>query len=326
MSDGSTAPITASFAATGGTISSSGLYTAGATAGTFRVIASQSGGTLADTASVTITASSPPQASGTTYFFANAESGTVSPPLQYPYADGGGMLPINSTTRARNSTRSFKFEIAPSTSPTSKSQFLQNAPQSSMSCQSNHFCTGWYSWYTYVDAGYTSPTDWNMLLGWMTAVSGAPSPISHIGLEMWGGNGTTRGTGPLQVVYTLKNCAVGLYPCPNIPGYANSGGWYKMTSASPAGIVSFPRGQWVHLAVYYKMAPTNGQVIIWQDGVKIMDLTAPTMNTFGGHSIDPLHNTAGDLMLQFGAYGGAESQTRRIYVDDFRVSNYRPAP
>ena len=44
---------------TGGTITRSGLYTAGSTAGTFRVIAVQQGGTKADTASVTITAAAP---------------------------------------------------------------------------------------------------------------------------------------------------------------------------------------------------------------------------------------------------------------------------
>jgi len=58
-SDGSTGPVTVTYGATGGTISSAGRYTAGQTAGTYRVIATQSGGTLADTAQVTITAPSP---------------------------------------------------------------------------------------------------------------------------------------------------------------------------------------------------------------------------------------------------------------------------
>ena len=44
------------WSATGGTITTGGLYTAGATAGTFRVIAVQQGGTKADTATVTVTA------------------------------------------------------------------------------------------------------------------------------------------------------------------------------------------------------------------------------------------------------------------------------
>ena len=59
MSDGSTSPVSVNWMATGGTITSGGLYTAGTTAGGFRVIAVQQGGTLADTAAVTITALPP---------------------------------------------------------------------------------------------------------------------------------------------------------------------------------------------------------------------------------------------------------------------------
>ena len=60
MSDGSTSAVTVAWAAGGGTISSTGLYTAGQTAGTFRVIAAQSGGSLADTAAVTVDAPTTP--------------------------------------------------------------------------------------------------------------------------------------------------------------------------------------------------------------------------------------------------------------------------
>lgn len=55
LSDGSSTPVTVTYGASGGTITSGGLYTAGSTAGTFRVIATQQGGTLADTSQVTIT-------------------------------------------------------------------------------------------------------------------------------------------------------------------------------------------------------------------------------------------------------------------------------
>jgi parallel beta-helix repeat protein len=54
MSDGSTSPITASFTATGGTVTGTGYYTAGATLGNFRVIASDQASGKADTAAVTI--------------------------------------------------------------------------------------------------------------------------------------------------------------------------------------------------------------------------------------------------------------------------------
>ena len=59
MSDNSTSNITVTWAATGGSVTSAGRYSAGTTAGTFRVIATQQGGTKADTATVTITPAAP---------------------------------------------------------------------------------------------------------------------------------------------------------------------------------------------------------------------------------------------------------------------------
>ncbi|MGH7561479.1 MAG: hypothetical protein ACRENB_10710, partial [Gemmatimonadales bacterium] len=53
-SNGSTTPPAVTWTATGGTISTGGLYVAGPSGGTFRVIATQQGGTLADTADVSI--------------------------------------------------------------------------------------------------------------------------------------------------------------------------------------------------------------------------------------------------------------------------------
>jgi hypothetical protein len=59
MSDGSITTVNVTYSATGGTITSSGNYTAGSVAGSYRVIATQNGGTLADTASVSVTTPSP---------------------------------------------------------------------------------------------------------------------------------------------------------------------------------------------------------------------------------------------------------------------------
>jgi hypothetical protein len=57
-----------------------------------------------------------------------------------------------------------------------------------------------------------------------------------------------------------------------------------------------------------------------------MDLTAATMNTFGGHSIDPLGNAAGDMMLQIGIYGGPQSGDQILYLDDVMVTENRVEP
>jgi hypothetical protein len=55
-SNGATTAPSVTYTATGGTITSGGLYTAGPTVGSYRVIATQQGGGIADTSAVTITA------------------------------------------------------------------------------------------------------------------------------------------------------------------------------------------------------------------------------------------------------------------------------
>ncbi|HEY6059774.1 MAG TPA: hypothetical protein VIV10_04255, partial [Gemmatimonadales bacterium] len=56
MSNGDSVAVAVTFAVTGGTITPAGLYTAGQTTGTYSVIATDTGGAYADTASVMITA------------------------------------------------------------------------------------------------------------------------------------------------------------------------------------------------------------------------------------------------------------------------------
>jgi hypothetical protein len=56
MSDGSTGSVAVTWTATGGTITSSGMLTAGSTPGSYQVIATQQGGSLSDTSAVTVTA------------------------------------------------------------------------------------------------------------------------------------------------------------------------------------------------------------------------------------------------------------------------------
>jgi hypothetical protein len=318
-SDGTTTAITATFTATGGTITPSGLYTAGSTAGTFRVTATQSGGSLADTAAVTVSVPSPTPTNGHTYFLADAESGSVVPPFLSwgVYCNGAASCPVSSTTRPKRGTRSFRFEITdPGYGPSSSSSLSTNLPQSSMGCARGHFCSGWYSAWNYIDAGWDNST-WNVLYNFLATLP-VGDPIGHVGLSIRDGQ--------RQLYWYMKNCESGRhYTCPNISGYGRSGAEYYMTSSSPAGVVSFPKGQWVHVAVYYQMSRTNGRIQIWQDGVKLFDLTAPTLNTLDGHS--NYDNTGGDLMFGWGIYQGPNPDgVRRMYGDDFRVTDYRPVP
>ena len=89
MSDGSTdSSPTVTWSATGGTISSAGLYTAGQSAGTYRVIAKSSAGP-ADTSSVTITAPEPSVTYSTS--FSSAEKPALrGRPMAPPRPDSHG--------------------------------------------------------------------------------------------------------------------------------------------------------------------------------------------------------------------------------------------
>ena len=74
MSDGTTKTLLPSYTATGGTISSTGLYTGGKTVGGFRVIAKDAGG-KADTSNVTISSST---SSTSATFVGEFETGSLS--------------------------------------------------------------------------------------------------------------------------------------------------------------------------------------------------------------------------------------------------------
>ena len=63
LSSGASQAVAVTWSATGGTITTAGRYTAGATAGTYRVIAMGPGG-LSDTSAVTVTAAAAPPSSG----------------------------------------------------------------------------------------------------------------------------------------------------------------------------------------------------------------------------------------------------------------------
>jgi hypothetical protein len=85
-SDGSTSAPAVTYTATGGSITSAGLYTAGGATGSFQVIATQQSGALADTASVTVTL----PVNGGDLANMTFESGGFE-----GLTDGGGGTPVN---------------------------------------------------------------------------------------------------------------------------------------------------------------------------------------------------------------------------------------
>ncbi len=97
--NGDSVAVSVAYAATGGIISGAGLYTAGQSAGTYQVIATQSGGTLASTAAVTI--SNVPVASVTVSpAAANLTAGATTPLTATPKDANGTALTGRAVTWA----------------------------------------------------------------------------------------------------------------------------------------------------------------------------------------------------------------------------------
>jgi hypothetical protein len=67
MSNGTTTTPTVNWTATGGTISATGLYTAGSTPGTYQATATEPGSGISGNATINVTAAPPPPPSGTTW-------------------------------------------------------------------------------------------------------------------------------------------------------------------------------------------------------------------------------------------------------------------
>jgi hypothetical protein len=265
---------------------------------------------------------------GTTFFTAGGESGTVVPPFPSwgVYSGGGALQPVASTGKAKLGSRSYKFEVRGNTACQSSAYCSTTVtspsrPTVSMGAPSAHWTTGWYNMWLYIDTGFTSG-GWN---AFFNLIGGAPNrsmtdPIGHIGIE------TSSINGGLQLNYYPKNLEppTRRYSLPAIRGYIYDHYAYWMTASSPAGVVKLPKGQWVHVAIYVKSAKNPyGQIQIWQNGVKIMDLTG--LNTLDGNTY--YNNVPGDFLFGIGLYESPmRPETRRIYVDGFKVTNYRVVP
>ena len=105
-SAGDSVPVTVAFSATGGTVSSSGLYTAGTTGGTFRLIAKESTIGAADTSAVTIVAATSTSELGIPYgpfglwdSYTSVKSGPVPFTMSQNATDPAGIVTQITTAR-----------------------------------------------------------------------------------------------------------------------------------------------------------------------------------------------------------------------------------
>jgi hypothetical protein len=94
LSDGTTTSVSATYSATGGTVSPAGYYSAGSTAGAYRFIATAQG--KADTSAITIAA---PSGTGTLTYNADFESGAYPSGTTYEQCQAGRIAVYSNTNK-----------------------------------------------------------------------------------------------------------------------------------------------------------------------------------------------------------------------------------
>jgi hypothetical protein len=266
MSDGSTVVPPVTYAATGGTITTSGLYTAGSTAGTFRVIAVQQGGTLADTSAITITApvQPPPPVSG------------QIPELPAGYTlltrhTGNPMVPSGWSTNGTQNCSVVSDATAPASPPdVMQIRYPAGFPSGSqpvttftglLGGKTNLFITYWYH--------YNS------------AFQGEPSNVNkHLFLF----------SGGAPLFYTemkfAGNVPTGFMEVQFEQGASAPTAFTRLVEDYAGGkALQIAKDQWHRVSVELNMG--TGRVALWVDGTKVGDQSGLALNSPGEFQIAP---------------------------------------
>ncbi len=144
---------------------------------------------------------------------------------------------------------------------------------------------------------------------WNQRGGGPSDPLFLIEPRMYGGI--------RELALTHWPCIVKKVHCVTFPQYAGSPlkeGFFRQTNPIPV-----PDDTWFHVEVFYKATATNGEVIVWQDGVEIFNLSDPNLNTL--HS-DTTSNT--EVVWGIGNYISKGSPGRHLlYTDDAIITDYR---
>ncbi len=212
-SNGDSVSVAVGYTGTGGTINSSGLYTAGTSAGTYRVIATQIGGTLADTAAVTVTVSSPPPPppSGDHAGWqvgANGSSsgqGTSASPwsLSYALQGGGGRIRPGDTVWVRGGSYSLGDNANATVAGTASAPvIIRGYPGERATIDASINVFGAYVWYwglelKQADAGWQNAMCFNVIAPGVRIINNVIHDCSGNGIGLWYQNSNGEATGNL---------------------------------------------------------------------------------------------------------------------------------
>ncbi len=323
-SDGSSAPPSVSFLATGGTITNTGMFTAGTTAGTFRVIAAQTGGTKTDTASVTVT---PPTTlmvnAGASQTISSTDSAVLNATVVSP---SGGPLKMYWSKISGPGTATFANESFSSSfeDGTVNAWLADNggSQTGAGSVSQDQAHSGTFSWKAYNDPQLPYPADESAkLLRWRFDYPAAYYSAWYYWPTDYVVNGVPdqyvnffqfkERTAPYDPTWIVaaKNAVDGSGADDIVLHDWHGAVIYRTTPGTRV-----PKGRWFHITAYMKVGRTDGAIIIWLDNAIIFRRSG--INTVGSiTNVNPPF-----LMWGVGNYG-TTGIGRSLYVDDASVAD-----
>ena len=293
----SVAPVT--WGATGGDISAAGVYTPGGMAGSFRVIATQQGGTLADTATVFVAPAPPTNA--VIYLQDDFESGSLTAPVAMAGfgwngspADPGYQASV-SPTRAHGGTSSLRFPYRAGT-------IDEDAWVEQRFTMGNNLTEVYVRYWLYIPSNY--------------AHRDSPGGDNNKFFRIWDDNYGHVKLGSSLWPQSPSNPSAGSYLMLERANYNEPGmGGYNFPTAqnfiSPADY-----GKWMRIQLYFKLdtGSGNARMKVWKNYALVLDSgnfanpAGPYLNAFQNGYI-------------LGWSNSGFNELTELYVDDFTMSN-----
>jgi len=312
-SDGSTTTPAVAYSATGGTITAAGLYTAGTAPGTFGVIATQQGGTKADTSAVTLMSGPLVVDAGAdqtiplgTLAVLNATVTSIGPgPLRMFWRKISGPGVVAFAHEQFNSS----FEDG-TTSEWDGDGGGQSIGGASVSQDVAH--SGSHSWMGYNDPALPDPLNYSAkLLRWRFNDAEA----YYSAWFYWPSSYGVTDTGNNYVnIFQWKEGGAPFDPpwiviAKNFSGVDEFGIHDYLGANLIRTGIAIPKNTWFNITAYMKASTTAGQLIVWIDGQLAYNQSG--LNTLG---------SASTLMWGVGNYGTPGiGPGKQLYVDDATV-------
>ncbi len=260
--DGSTTVPPVTYSASGGSVTTGGLYTAGSVAGTFRVIATQQQATTADTATVTITAPPPPSTSQL-LFDESFESGLArwqrETCCNYSAVTGSSPLREGST-----SLRVEVNETDPLVAGRTRAELLRPQLSNWTGDANGPFGVGdevWYGFSVYIPTTWTDDGTGNQSTS-IQQLHDTPDPDASGNID-W-----SKGRAPILSFqfdgsnWMFVSMSGGPYPATPV--------WHSWNGGAVA------KGAWTDFVVHAKWYnDSRGVLQIWKNGTQVVNATGP---------------------------------------------------